>query len=110
MTKPVKTKTTRLLVSLRDDIERFLDALFGELDRLRPGADHQAGGGADPRADEGRSRTALHARGETISDARDTAPRGRRSVPDRSPGEISMSSRSRRVGESHFQDLPRCRS
>jgi hypothetical protein len=37
MTKPVKTKTTRLLVSLRDDIERFLDALFGELDRLRLG-------------------------------------------------------------------------
>jgi hypothetical protein len=35
MTKPVKTKTTRLLVSLRDDIERFLGALFGELDRLR---------------------------------------------------------------------------
>src|SRR5262245_55139758 len=37
MTKPQKTKTTRLLVSLRDDIERFLDALFGELDRLRLG-------------------------------------------------------------------------
>jgi len=37
MTKPVKTKSTRLLVSLRDDIERFLDALFGELDRTRLG-------------------------------------------------------------------------
>jgi hypothetical protein len=37
MTKPVKTKTPRLLVSLRDDVERFLDALFGELDRLRLG-------------------------------------------------------------------------
>jgi hypothetical protein len=35
MTKPVKTKATRLLVSLRDDIERLLNALFGELDRLR---------------------------------------------------------------------------
>jgi hypothetical protein len=37
MTKPVNTKTTGLLASLRDDIERFLDALFGELDRLRLG-------------------------------------------------------------------------
>lgn len=37
MTKPVKTKATPLLVSLRDDIEQFLDALFGELDRLRLG-------------------------------------------------------------------------
>jgi hypothetical protein len=30
MTKPLKTKTTRLVVSLRYDIERFLDALFRE--------------------------------------------------------------------------------
>jgi hypothetical protein len=36
MTKP-ETKATPLLVSLRDDIEQFLDALVGELGRLRLG-------------------------------------------------------------------------
>ena len=37
MTEPVNSKATGLLASLRDDIERFLAALFGELDRLRLG-------------------------------------------------------------------------
>jgi hypothetical protein len=69
------------------------------------------GSGAAPRSDVSRSgsRAAFHARSQTISDGRDVAPRGRRSVSDRSPGEISLSDRSRRVGESQFQDLPLCR-
>jgi ParB-like chromosome segregation protein Spo0J len=55
------------------------------------------------------SRTNSSSRGQTFSGSCDTA-HGRRSVPDRSPGEIPLSGGPRRLGKYHFKDLSLRRS
>jgi hypothetical protein len=78
--------------------------------RAGSGAARRAGIAAD--SDDGLSgpRTALQTRGQVAPDPPDTSSHGDGSIPDRSRGEISVSSRSCCLGKSHFQDLSLCRS
>ena len=67
----------------------------------------------DRRSDDRRSETrhtACHPGSQAIPDGSAVASHRRRSVSDRSPGKISVSSRSCRVGKSPFEDLSLCRS
>jgi hypothetical protein len=58
-------------------------------------------------AGHSRSRAAISVHGQTCAGRRQTA-NGRRSVPDRDAGEVTLSFRSRCVGQSLLQDLSFC--
>ena len=67
----------------------------------------------DRRSDDRRSETrhtSCHPGSQAIPDGSAVASHRRRSVSDRSPGKIPVSSRSCRVGKSPFEDLSLCRS
>jgi hypothetical protein len=79
--------------------------------------DNGANSGSDRRSDNSRDdrrsetrHTAYHPGSQAIPDGSAVASHRRRSVSDRSPGKISVSSRSCRVGKSPFEDLSLCRS